>query len=133
MPHLEQVNSPTEPCVWSMAVPPSTDGPSQARHALAAMLQQWDLRCLTNDAALVADELVGNVWRHGAFPAELTATWSRRGLRLEVSDLAAAMPALREPDHHGGYGLRIVDHLAKDWGVIPLPRGKVVWATLPID
>jgi hypothetical protein len=32
-----------------------------------------------------------------------------------------------EPDSTSGRGLRIVDHLADDWGITATTRGKTVW------
>lgn len=54
-------------------------------------------------------------------------------LRLEVSDPRRdRRPAVRPHAYQAesGYGLRIVDALATDWGVMDRIIGKTVWAEL---
>lgn len=55
-------------------------------------------------------------------------------LRIEVIDEGSGnAPAVRHegPDESGGWGLRIVDRLATQWGVF---EGTThVWADIPLD
>jgi hypothetical protein len=47
------------------------------------------------------------------------------------SPIVATACRIREPDHTGGYGLRIVEDVTKDWGVVRGDDGgKVTWFTL---
>ena len=50
-------------------------------------------------------------------------------LRILVRDWSPAPPVLREAFSTAvsGRGLRLVDALARRWGVDPTPDGKIVW------
>lgn len=89
----------------------------------------------TIDAAvLVSSELVTNALRHGEGEIELRVRLGDRQVRLEVIDeghRSAPSVRPRQPDETGGWGLRIVDQLAREWGVA---EGTThVWAELPAD
>lgn len=102
----------------------------------AAMVREVlarEFRCLdervADDAKLVATELVTNAIRHGSGPACFRAELRPRSLYLEVSDGSHAMAA-PAPDSRG---LRIIHALSASWGVNPDPRGKAVWAEVPLQ
>jgi anti-sigma regulatory factor (Ser/Thr protein kinase) len=82
----------------------------------------------------VASELVTNALRHGRGKIELRLSMLSRFLRIEVVDEGSQQaPEVRheEPDESGGWGLRIVDQLAVQWGVF---EGTThVWADLSLD
>jgi anti-sigma regulatory factor (Ser/Thr protein kinase) len=71
------------------------------------------------DAALIVSELVTNAFLHGIGTISLRIDDQADGLRIEVADegdvTVAPSPT---PGAHGGWGLRIVDQLADDWGVV---------------
>jgi anti-sigma regulatory factor (Ser/Thr protein kinase) len=85
-------------------------------------------------ACLIASELVSNALRHGEGSIELRLTMLSRFVRIEVVDEGTDQaPIVRqeEPDESGGWGLRIVDQLAVQWGVF---EGTThVWADLSLD
>jgi anti-sigma regulatory factor (Ser/Thr protein kinase) len=69
---------------------------------------------------LVASELVTNAFKHGRGKIELRLRLLGNFLRIEVIDEGRGQaPAVRQedPDESGGWGLRIVDQLAAQWGV----------------
>jgi anti-sigma regulatory factor (Ser/Thr protein kinase) len=71
------------------------------------------------DAALMASELVTNAVVHGVGAISLRIDSERDAVRIEVADEGnVAFPPSPEPGAHGGWGLRIVEHLADDWGVL---------------
>ncbi len=118
--------SRTLPCAFESAEP--------ARVLVRTALAAWALGSLTDDAALVVSELVGNAARH---------TRSRL-IRVSVTRLAedtvlvAVVDRNREevvrrdpgPDDTNGRGLMLVEALTERWGVARSPWGKEVWARL---
>jgi len=85
-----------------------------------------------HDAELVVTELVTNAVVHGTGRIVLKTRLAGDRLRLEVVDEGTGnAPAIREQGDGdgGGWGLRIVDRLATDWGAF---EGTThVWADLP--
>ena len=70
------------------------------------------------DAALMVSELVTNALRHGTGNISLGIDVEARGVRIEVSDQGdVALSPRPTPGADGGWGLRIVEHLADEWGV----------------
>jgi anti-sigma regulatory factor (Ser/Thr protein kinase) len=97
------------------------------RHALRHQQQQ------TVDAAeLMASEVVTNCVRHARTDFELTI-FSRGQIRIEVRDSGQGRPTPLSPSSRelSGRGLRIVEAMSDDWGVIPASSGKTVWFTVP--
>jgi serine/threonine-protein kinase RsbW len=84
-------------------------------------------------AQLVASELVTNSLQHGEGAIQLRLKLMKDFLRIEVVDQGRDQaPAVRQeaPDESGGWGLRIVDQLAAQWGVF---EGTThVWADVAL-
>jgi len=86
--------------------------------------------------ALVVSELCTNALLHSPSGFELRVERSGDSLLVEVGDDGAALPVLRDaaPEDPHGRGLRIVDELATDWGVVPADgSGKAVWARIALE
>lgn len=104
----------------------------EARHFVDRLLQKQDVseRAVEN-ALLVSSELVSNAYRHGKGEIEVRVNLLDDRLRIEVIDEGRdRAPEVRQqaPDETGGWGLRIVDQLALQWGVF---EGTThVWADL---
>jgi anti-sigma regulatory factor (Ser/Thr protein kinase) len=81
------------------------------------------------DAALMVSELVTNAVVHGVGAISLRIDVERDAVRIEVADEGnVALAPSPEPGAHGGWGLRIVEQLADEWGV---PGGSTkVWFRL---
>ena len=102
------------------------DAPLGARRALRPLFSEPDP--LADDVGLVVSEFVSNVIRHTDDGGHMDA-WDDDPLRLEVTDTDPTLPVpARNADERGGYGLRIVDELADDWGAAAGGNGKTVWA-----
>ena len=108
---------------------------SVARRHLTHVLRTSGVPEITcEDAALIVSELVGNALRHGQAMrgGRLRVGWQfgDEGLRIEVTDGGAGVPALRNGDAlaSSGRGLDIVATLADAWGFASEPDGTVVWA-----
>lgn len=82
---------------------------------------------------LAVSELVSNAWKHGEGSIALKAGYRTGALRIEVIDEGHdAVPAIRERagDSSGGWGLRLVDEVALQWGCF---EGTThVWADMPL-
>ena len=96
----------------------------------------WDIDDeVSEDAALVATELVANVVDHAGTPCTLTVGMDGDELLIDVRDFfpcppPQALPA--DPNGPRGRGLLVVAAVSSRWGVTPFPDGKSVWALLPV-
>jgi anti-sigma regulatory factor (Ser/Thr protein kinase) len=86
------------------------------------------------DVALVVSELVTNAVLHAKGPIEFEVTVEDDVIELRVSDHTTDLPKITfaNGDQIGGAGLRIVDRLARYWGVEQRAGGKVVWCQLSL-
>jgi anti-sigma regulatory factor (Ser/Thr protein kinase) len=106
------------------------DTPRVARHELATHLRRHGFADLIPNASLAVSELVTNAVMYASGPIELRASIDGARLHVEVADLSAALPHMREP-LFGGYGLHVVDNVATAWGVDPISGdGKITWFDL---
>jgi anti-sigma regulatory factor (Ser/Thr protein kinase) len=106
-----------------------------ARRGVNDVLRAWQLAHLTDNATVIASELVTNAVQHAgqgiAEFVELTLNHRDGALYVEVADSWQwEMPSPRQPtpDDESGRGLLLVDALSHSWGVRPRQVGKVVWA-----
>ena len=111
-----------------------------ARRATAAQLDRWELDDLRPDAELLVSELVTNAVLHGRGDVSLTLAVADGMLEVGVTDPGPRLPPRQRPDEaagppwtaEGGRGLRLVDRLSVEWGVVTLARGKQVWFRLEV-
>lgn len=86
---------------------------------------------LVSTATLLASEVITNALRHGAGSITLLVTTGSDHIRVDVADESPVQPRPRSarPEDENGRGLLIVDSLAHEWGMEPLPQGggKIVW------
>jgi anti-sigma regulatory factor (Ser/Thr protein kinase) len=117
----------------SISLPAQFSSVPEARHFVADVLEGSQSVDLREAAALCVTELVANVVRHTQSRfCQLTVTSRDDGVRIEVQDDSFDAPAVQaasEREH--GRGLRIVEALARDWGVERYEGdGKAVWVRL---
>jgi anti-sigma regulatory factor (Ser/Thr protein kinase) len=109
-------------------LPRSPDSVTTARRLVEAHTTNLDPQ-KRQDAALMVSELVANAVLHGIGTISLRIDLEAAVLRVEVSDEGnVAIAPSPTPGAHGGWGLRIVDQLADDWGV--LAGSTKVWFRL---
>jgi len=109
--------------------------PTEVRHARDAVRHLMTEHAIDDDgqevAQLLVAELVTNALLHGGPPIELRGELNDDGsvLHVEVHDGSEEQPRLREPGRggSGGYGLHLVQAMARAWGVRPAEDGKDVW------
>ncbi len=110
---------------------PEHNAPHEARAFVREFLLGEGADDLVFVSQLLLTELVANVVRHAHSPIQVDLSWEHEMLRAEVRDGSSILPAVADlADEDGGYGLRIVDALAQDWGITRLEHGKAVWFTL---
>lgn len=107
-----------------------------ARLHARAILAEWNLASLADDAEVIVSELVTNAIRASAQPVTLRLRADGQVLLIEVEDAVTGIPqaAPHPPDAESGHGLEIVTALSERWGFHHPPGGgKVVWAALPVS
>jgi anti-sigma regulatory factor (Ser/Thr protein kinase) len=112
----------------------------QARSAIRQALAGWGMNHFSDDAELLASELVANAAEHGdGKPISLalrrhTEPGEQSSITCEVTDTSPTMPRRTEPgaDAERGRGLAIVDALARSSGVRASHSGKTTWFTLAL-
>jgi ATP/maltotriose-dependent transcriptional regulator MalT/anti-anti-sigma regulatory factor/anti-sigma regulatory factor (Ser/Thr protein kinase) len=116
---------------------PTPAAAAAARRFVRETLQSWGLGTpdgeLSEQAQLLADELVTNAVVHAQTNTRLRLELGGELLHIAVGDLDPRLPRLLpdNPQAQGGRGLRLVEWVAAAWGAQPHPGGgKVVWCTL---
>lgn len=111
-----------------------------ARDFATRTLDSWGGCTRRDDIRACVSELAGNAVTHGSRPGQdyLVRLVRRDGcVHLEVSDDAPGAnrlrPELPVDSATEGRGLFIVEALADDWGVEPMPgSGKTVWSCFAV-
>jgi Histidine kinase-like ATPase domain len=88
------------------------------------------------EVELVVSELMTNSVKARCGDTLMELDLHHDHIRLSIHDDAWGEPEVQHPDHHDphGRGLRIVDQIARSWGVLPAEGGgKEVWAVLSVS
>lgn len=120
------------PWVTSWSLPQHPTAAGQARRMTRQLLSSLGLSEHSDVAELLVSELVTNALTHGEGPIRLYLLRRHGTLRFAVSDHCDNGPQIRplSPDSERGRGMRLLETLARGWGVQPMGRGKTVWAEL---
>ncbi len=117
-----------------MTLPAADFAVALARQATRDALAAWRLARLEETAVLLVSELVTNAVRHARGTDAIVLKLQTAGawLRIEVQDGDPRWPQPRTPAgfDESGFGLVLVDTLARKWGVRETAAGKAVWADL---
>jgi anti-sigma regulatory factor (Ser/Thr protein kinase) len=86
---------------------------------------------LVDAAELMVSELATNCVQHAQTDFEITIR-AREQVRIEVRDTYHGQPQVQSPPPQApsGRGLRIVQEISDEWGIIPSSSGKTVWFAL---
>jgi hypothetical protein len=91
---------------------------------------------VSDAVALIASELASNSVRHAASTFNVRVEQLPHQIHIEVEDNGDGEPAIRSPGlaDTSGRGLRIVQALADEWGVVPKAHtpGKTVWVRIAL-
>ena len=107
-------------------LPPTPKAPAVARRAMEPVTRALSSEAC-NQLQVVVTELVSN--------AVLHSNDGPIGLRVEVTDHGDGFEAPDDPQSRfpdtGGFGLVLVDRLARRWGVRHDDGATIVWSELP--
>ena len=103
-----------------------------ARSAVAGFAAARVPRGREFDLALIVSEVVTNAIRHGSPGGliELRAVATHDRLRVDVTDGGSglALPVkAKDPSEGGGFGLFLVEQLARRWGLVRQKQTTRVW------
>ncbi|WP_338702090.1 SpoIIE family protein phosphatase [Streptomyces sp. Q6] len=115
---------------WDLAAEPAEVG--RARALVREQLAEWGLLNLEYAAELMVSELVTNAVRHARGERVQLRLVRSGSLLCEVEDTQHTLPTLLSagPGDEFGRGLRVVTHLAREWGTSRTATGKTVWFEL---
>jgi PAS domain S-box-containing protein len=113
----------------STELPPTAASAARARRFVAAALAAIPDRRAVEIAELLTSEVVTNAVVHGGSAVRVEVETVDGRTRISVCDNDPGQPELRSPglDDESGRGMRLVDSLARRWGVQPAGSGKCVW------
>lgn len=117
-------------------LPADNSAPLLARSSLNDLIPPPDLSDRADDARLAISEIAANAVRHGGLRPDqdtirLVIEADEHRVRVEMEQGTAAegvrivAPRPADPLTIGGFGLRLVDHVADEWGFEPGPPGRV--------
>lgn len=119
---------------YSENLPRMAESAAVARRLVRTALTAWVIEDVADNAELVVSELVTNAVEHarGATIRVIVARPSEDTVWIAVVDKDKKRPKARPvgTNELRGRGLFLVAAIAKDWGVVPKPWGKLVWALL---
>lgn len=110
-------------------LPPAAESVREAR-AMVRETARGLPRAVVEDAELLVSEVMSNAVQHGGPEVRLSLATSDVSLLVMVYDSGGGVPVVRNtgPEVPSGRGLRMVQHVAADWGVEPADGGgKTVW------
>ena len=114
---------------------PDTQSPGEARRAIRAFCAANEIENLSDDAELLASEVMTNACRMASGPVTMFLLADDGALVVIISDdCSNRLPAttvLSAPMAESGRGLFVLDQLAGAWGTTSTPNGKNVWFRLP--
>lgn len=121
--------------VVSRALGPTPAAVAESRAFVAGALRRWDLDSLVLDAELLTSELVTNAVLHAGTELTVTVAVADDKAEVGVADRSHTLPRQRPAGAKAedGRGLRLVEMVSRDWGVVDTAGGKQVWFRLDVD
>ena len=109
--------------------------PRRARLFVREACRDWGFEEVSDDAVLVASELVGNALAHARTSCRLDVRLDGLGLTVAVRDYdhrGLLVPLACSTSGRRDHGLFLVASISRAWGVRPTENGKSVWALLAV-
>jgi anti-sigma regulatory factor (Ser/Thr protein kinase) len=133
-------NSPETTTLIELTLPGGADAAGRAREAVAARNGKVP-GAVRDELLLLLTELVTNAVRHGGavegLPVGVAVARSSQGLRVAVTDPGAGFEWPRREAgnaaRESGYGLLLVDRMARRWGIECGENSTTVWFELSRD
>ena len=123
--------APGEPGGRALNLAPGSGSSKTARTFVASVLDTWQRTLLLDSARLVTSELVANAIEHAQTPFMVTVAPDRDRIRISVTDGSPGLPVVSDdPSSTGGFGMRVVDALALEWGTTETAHGKTTWVII---
>lgn len=122
--------------VETLKLPPDPTSPGLARRFVRRVLGEAGIdRLTTEDAALLATELVTNSVIHASTDMTIDVEVDTGAVRIAVTDANGDEPVLRELDQDAttGRGLQLVERVATEWSVVYGDTTKTVRFSLITD
>lgn len=115
-----------------LALQGRADAVGEARKAVASFTAERVPSSRAYELLLAVSEIVTNAVLHGPAdaPIQLLARTSDDHLRVDVTDSGegfVSRPGALDSDREGGYGLFLVERLARRWGVVRQRSTTRVW------
>ncbi|WP_445548306.1 ATP-binding SpoIIE family protein phosphatase, partial [Frankia sp. CiP1_Cm_nod1] len=132
---LVMTTYPSRPALVDVALPAEPESAVRARSVVGRVLTGRRLAAVADDALLLVSEVVTNAVLHARSDLVLRVHQEGDRLRVSVDDREGTrMPRRRTSgdDRESGWGLMIVDVIARGWGVETTGDGKRVWFDLAI-
>lgn len=131
MAAVAAIDDPPPRRIARRRLPNSLTSAALARRFVLDVCSDWPVATRTEDAMMVANELVENTLLHTYCAPSLRLELRRGMLTIAVYDDDPAMAHLDRSDTERHRGLVLVAGLCRVWGCSPTPLGgKVVWAVL---
>jgi hypothetical protein len=129
-----QLGPPDERRRFSLELEPQLGAARRTREIITEACGGWDRPELAGPACIVATEMVNNVVAHAKTPMVVLLAAHGSGMSVAVRDRSAVVPTYTggpvSPTAYGGRGMLLIDSVARRWGNLVVPDGKVVWALL---
>ena len=104
---------------------------AMGRRFVRSCCDRWFCPGLAEVGELLVSELLTNAYQHAGTTARLELSHDEEGILVHVADENGSAPVLRgDESDESGWGVRIVERLAGDWGTQQRPDGKAVWFRL---
>lgn len=122
----------------AVVLPGEVESVARARAFIVETLERWRASPASfEDAKLMVSEVVTNAVMYSDGNVQLCVRRQGDVARVEVHDESSAEAnagTLGDPNATRGWGLALVEALARSWGVEQIEDdGKIVWFEVPLD
>jgi anti-sigma regulatory factor (Ser/Thr protein kinase) len=138
--HTHRLVSPRTADAWPLVdderavlrLPVHPVAAAMGRRFVRSCCERWFCPGLAEVGELLVSELLTNAYQHAGTNTRLELSHDEEGILVHVADENGSPPVLRADDDcdESGWGVRIVERLAGDWGTQQRPDGKTVWFRL---